>query len=116
FRAEDFDNPPPGYPLATQGDVQTQGPSRNALDVHYGAVSQLHDGTLAELLLDLLEGALQFLVITLVRHKSSSAESKSQIPTGTWSFTSTVQIYKYGRRQSSAKFRIFFRENPFVRL
>src|SRR5262245_45271612 len=63
FGAEDLDDPAAWKALAAQSDVEAQGAGGNPLHVERRVLSQLHDGALAELFLDELEGALEFAII-----------------------------------------------------
>src|SRR5262249_39332569 len=56
----------------TQSNVQAQRAGGDALNVQGRTVAQLHDRAFAELLLDLRQGILQFAVVRLVGHGSSS--------------------------------------------
>src|SRR5436189_224510 len=55
-----------GEALAAKGDVQAQGAGGDAFDVELGVAAEPHDGALAELLLDLVEGGFEGLGAALV--------------------------------------------------
>ena len=65
LRPEDLDDTAAGNTADTQRHVQSQRPRVDGLHRHAGIVAQLHDGALAEVLLDLLHGGLQGLALLL---------------------------------------------------
>ena len=66
--AVDLDDPAARQPLAAEGDVQAQGAGADAGHVGDGVLAELHDGAFAELLFDLGQGVLEFLVVCRVGH------------------------------------------------
>ena len=71
FRAEDFNDSAARQPPPAQGNVEAQRPGRDALHVGGRILPELHDRALAELLLDLRQGILQFPILRLVSHDDS---------------------------------------------
>ena len=63
FRAEQLDDPAARQPLAAERQIERQRARRDALDLHVGAFTQLHDGPGAERLLDLAERVVQRLLL-----------------------------------------------------
>ena len=59
FGAEDFQHPAARNADAAEGDVQAQRAGGNAVHIGLGIAVELHDGALAELLFDLLNGAVE---------------------------------------------------------
>ena len=65
LRPEDLDDTAAGDAADTQSHVQRQRARVDSLHSHAGVVAQLHDGALAEILLDLLHGGLEGLALLL---------------------------------------------------
>src|SRR5579875_1968289 len=80
--AKDLDDPPPGEAPDAKRYVERQRPRRDDVDLHAHVVAHAHDGTLAELLLDLAHGHLEGLV-TL--HRLASSHSAGWTLPG-WTF------------------------------
>ena len=70
FRSVDLNDPAPGNPPDPQCNIQGQGPGGNGFNIHFGAGgSQLHDGSLAEILFDLFQGRIQrFIFLRIQTH------------------------------------------------
>src|SRR5207248_7009346 len=68
FGAENLDDSSPWKTAATKGDIETQGARADSLHFLNGVAAELHNGALAKLLLDLLQGVAQFLVLGVFSH------------------------------------------------
>ena len=65
LRPKDLDDTAAGNAADTQRHIQGQGARMDRLHSHMGVGTQLHDGALAKILLDLLHGGLQRLALLL---------------------------------------------------
>ena len=69
FRAVDLYDPTSGDAANAQGHIQAEGAGGDGVNLHGGGLPQLHDSALAELLFDLLDGAVQgFFLFGSVHH------------------------------------------------
>src|SRR5207253_843048 len=78
LRPEDLDDPAPREPADPEGKVERERPRRDSSDGDLGLVAHPHDGSLAELALDLAQSGVQSLL----------AIHADQPPSATFSMTS----------------------------
>ena len=82
LRTVDLGDPPTGQATDAEREVEGERPGGDRLDVHVRAVAHLHDGALAELLVDLGQGHVEgFVAVSVHCGVSLSVGTNSMEPT-----------------------------------
>ena len=78
FRSIDLNDPSLGNPTKAKGNIKAQGSCRDRFYIHLCCrISQLHDSSLTELLLNLSKGSVQCLQLFVLFHKISSPSRRN---------------------------------------